>query len=89
MHDIPIWFLVLGLFFPRWTLFLSWIFGGLPYHVFPWIGSFLGAIIFPRLLIAIYIFQNWGYCVWFWIYLIIQLFLLLGTANRVARKIND
>jgi len=60
--DIAIWFLILSLVFPRLTLFLAWIFGGIPAHTgVPFAVCLLGSIFFPRILIGIFIAMNYGF----------------------------
>ena len=67
--EIAIWFLVLGLIFPRITLFIAWMGGSIPANNIPFIGDLFMAIFVPRVLIIIYIATNMGFCPWFWIHL--------------------
>ena len=48
-------FLFFSLFFPRITLFIAWVFSGIPFNNVPLFFDVLGAIVFPRLLIMYYI----------------------------------
>lgn len=68
-HDIATWFLILGLFVPRLTLFFGWLCNALPYNTTPFFGDVIATIFLPRVLILIYIYQNWGACGWFWLHL--------------------
>lgn len=69
-NEIGVWFLLLGLFFPRFTLFFWWITGNLPYNVMPLIVDVIGAIFVPRLLIMAYIYDIQGMSGWFWMHFI-------------------
>jgi hypothetical protein len=47
--------LFFSLFFPRISLFIAWIYSGIPFNNVPLFFDALGTIIFPRLLIMYYI----------------------------------
>ncbi len=86
--EIGIWFLVVGLFFPRIALFFWWWAGNLPANTTPFAFDVISAIILPRFLILMYIFENQGYSEWFFIHFI---FLILSiwtsmSANRLYGK---
>lgn len=68
-YDISTWFLVLGLFFPRLTLFIAWVSNGIPPNDIPFIGDFFLALFLSRVLMLIYIYGCMGLCVWFWVHL--------------------
>jgi len=48
-------FLLISLFFPRISLFIAYLVGGIPFNNVPLFFDLLGALIFPRLLIMYYI----------------------------------
>lgn len=68
-YDIPVWFLVLGLFLPRLTLLIAWLSHGIPPNDIPFLGDFALAVFLPRVLMLIYIYGCMGLCVWFWVHL--------------------
>ena len=70
MHEIGIWFLLISLFLPRFTLFFWWLTGNLPYNTTPFVADVLCSIFLPRVLILVYINENMGMNEWFWIHLI-------------------
>lgn len=79
-------FLVLGLFVPRITLLIFWLFVGLPQNSVPFIGDLLLAIFFPRVLIIIYIVENLGVSTpWFWIHLVVALILYFWAGKKVKK----
>lgn len=53
---MPLWFLILVLFFPRITLLFSWITNNIPMNDTPFWADALMAFMFPRFLVA-----YWGY----------------------------
>ena len=68
-HEIGIWFLLLGLIFPRFVLFWWWICCNLPFHTSPFIVNLFASIFVPRILITVWIYSIQGMSVWFWIHL--------------------
>jgi hypothetical protein len=71
MNDIPLWFLVLSLIFPRITLLIAYCSGQIPSNTIPFWGDFIMAVILPRVLVMIYIAGNLGVnSPWFWIHLV-------------------
>lgn len=48
-------FLLISLFFPRITLIIAWLNSSIPFNNVPFFSDFLGALVFPRLLIMYYI----------------------------------
>lgn len=48
-------FLLISLFFPTITLIVAWMSNSIPLNNVPFFFDFIGAIIFPRLLIIYYI----------------------------------
>lgn len=82
-HDL---FWLFSLFFPRLTLWITWLQDGLPHHVFPFWGSFWMTILMPRVLILVYMCQNnmvGG--VWFWL----QLFFMVFSGIAWMRKMEQ
>lgn len=69
-NDIGIWFLLVGLFVPRFTLFFWWISGNLPYNTTPLWADVLCSVFLPRVLILVYIYGCQGMSPWFWIHLV-------------------
>lgn len=69
MHEIDIWFLIVSLLFPRFTLFFWWVTNSLPYNTTPFIADVICSIFFPRVLVCIYIYGCQGTSEWFWIHL--------------------
>ena len=65
-HEIGIWFLLLGLIFPRITLFFWWICGNLPFHTTPLIANLFASVLVPRILITVWIYSIQGFSPWFW-----------------------
>lgn len=78
-HNIGIWFLLLSLIFPRVTLFFWWMCGNLPYNTTPFIADFFGAILIPRILILVYIYELQGMSTWFWIHFVVMILWFIGT----------
>ena len=71
---IQTWFLTLSLFFPRLAIFIAWLSFSLPvWSGAPWLIKFLMAGFIPRILILIYIATIMGFCVWFWVHLIVTI----------------
>ena len=88
MHDIPVWFLVLTLFFPRIVLFFSWLNGAIPPNTIPLGLEVLMSIFLPRVLVLIYIGTNMG-CgnAWFIVHCIVALLAMVGgNAIRESKK---
>ena len=69
-NEIGIWFLLLGLFVPRFVLFFWWITGNLPYNTTPLLADVLCSVFIPRVLILVYIYGIQGMSEWFWIHLV-------------------
>lgn len=96
MNEIGIWFLVLSLFLPRFTLFFWWITGNLPYNTTPLIADVACSIFLPRVLTLVYIYQNQEFSPWFWIHLV-ALFIAWGynilhaqeNWEKMQKMVND
>lgn len=69
-HEIGIFFLLISLFLPRFTLFFWWLTGNLPYNTTPFAADAICAIFLPRVLVLVYIYQNYGFSPWFWIHFV-------------------
>lgn len=72
-HDIGIWFLLLSLILPRFTLFFWWIFNNLPYNTTPFIVDFFASLLVPRVLICVWIYNLQGFSTWFWIHFAVMI----------------
>jgi hypothetical protein len=80
-------FLVLSLFIPRITLVLFYLVHSIPYNNIPFIGDILLTIFLPRVLIIIYIVENYGtQSPWFWIHLVVAIFIYITTSNKVSKR---
>lgn len=86
--EIAIWFLVLGLIFPRITLLIAWFSHGIPANNIPFLGDFFMAVFIPRVLILIYIATNMGLCAWFWIHLVFLAIVWVFNGIRVVSSSN-
>jgi hypothetical protein len=74
-------FLVLSLFIPRITLILFYFAHSIPYNNVSFIGDVLLTIFLPRVLILIYIVENYGTgSPWFWIHLVVAIFIYITTS---------
>ena len=64
MEHLPLWFLILALVLPRIALLIAYIAHRLaPYHLQGWMPPTL-AILLPRILVLILIFQDRGMSGW-------------------------
>jgi hypothetical protein len=86
---IALWLLVLGLFFPRLGLFIAWLAtGAYPPNPLPDIVNFVLWLIFPRFLMAYYIYVDMGpNNLWFWAYVILGVVGLFGESGVVHRRV--
>lgn len=85
---LPILLLVVGLFFPRLTLFLAWFFSAYPVNTLSDLVNFVLWIFVPRFLIAFYIYADMGtHNIWFWAYVITGLMGLFGESGVVHRRV--
>lgn len=86
-YDIPVWFLVLGLIFPRITFLIAYFGGTIPPNDIPFWGDFFLALFLPRVLMLIYIYGCMGLCVWFWVHLVVCILAYLGgVRSKVVVK---
>jgi hypothetical protein len=80
-------FLVLSLFLPRITLILFYLVHSIPYNNVPFIGDFLLTIFLPRVLILIYIVENYGTgSPWFWIHLVVAVLVYIFSGKKVSKR---
>jgi hypothetical protein len=80
-------FLVLSLFIPRITLILFYLMHSIPYNNLPLIGDILLTVFLPRVLILIYIVENYGtQSPWFWIHLVVAVFIYITTSNKASKR---
>jgi hypothetical protein len=85
---IPLWFLLLGLILPRLAIFLAWLVMGIPHNPLPDLVNFVLWLLFPRFLIAFYIYVDMGYNnLWFWAYVLLGLAGMVGEGGYVNRRV--
>lgn len=80
------WFIGLGLFFPRITLLITWLFFTIPSNDVPFFLDILGVCFFPRALIAYYIYFNYGF-EGFWAFLIV-IFCFFEFMEKLSSSVN-
>ena len=87
--EINFYFLLLSLFFPRLVLIVFFLLYPTlyPANTLPnWLDVVLG-VIFPRLLILIYIYQNMGYDnIWFVAHLVVAVLAYMGGSRETVRR---
>lgn len=69
--EIGIWFLLLGLFIPRFVLFFWWLTGNLPHNTTPMPADVACSIFLPRVLMLVYIYGIQGLSLWFYIHMVV------------------
>lgn len=80
-------FLVLSLFIPRITLIIFYFTHSIPFNNVPLIGDFLLAVFLPRVLVLIYIVENYGIeSPWFWIHLVMAILVYLFGGKKLSRR---
>jgi len=86
VHLLPFWFLVISLFLPRISLLVMWL-----QHQFVVIGlvPLLAAIIVPRVLILILIYQDQGLSGWFLLHAVVMVAAFAGGGTRMRRRRSD
>jgi hypothetical protein len=85
---IALWFLLLGLILPRLTIFIAWLETGIPVNPMPDLANFVLWLLFPRFLIAFYIYTDQGMNnIWFWAYIILGIFGLIGEGGYAQRRV--
>jgi len=84
-HDLPLWFLVLALFLPRVCLAVAWLQHTLaPFHLHGWV-PLIVAIVLPRVLVLVLIYQDQGLTLWFLLHLLALLFAWSSGGSRIFR----
>jgi hypothetical protein len=88
IHEIPLWFLVLSLFLPRICIALAWFQHSMPHFIPPTVGilSIVVAVLVPRLLILIWIYQDQGITIWFLLHGLALLIAWGGSSHTVYRR---
>jgi hypothetical protein len=85
---LPLLLLVVGLFFPRLTLFFAWFFSAYPHNPLSDLVNFVLWIFFPRFLIAYYIYVDIGTSnLWFWAYVVTGVLGFFGESGAVHRRV--
>jgi hypothetical protein len=85
---ISIWLLLAGLFLPRFSLALAWLFMAYPANDLSVLLNFVLWLFFPRFLMAFYISTDIGMNnLWFWAYVATGIFGLLGESGMVHRRV--
>lgn len=77
-------FLILGLIFPRLTLFVCWLTGSIPANTTPFALDVIGALFLPRFLIAVWAYEAHVHIGWVVAYVVLGLAELLGGGGKVA-----
>ena len=72
-QEIGIWFLIVSLILPRFTLFFWWVTGNLPLNTTPFLADLAASIFLPRVLILVWIHNLQGMSTWFWIHLVVMI----------------
>ena len=88
IHQIPLWFLVLSLFLPRICIVLAWFQHSMLAFIPATVGilSIVVAVLVPRLLILIWIYQDQGITIWFLLHAIALLIAWGGSSQTVYRR---
>ena len=78
------WFLLLTLLFPRLTLLLAWLTGGIPQNSTPFFADVIGTWMVPNFLIAYWIWETPGvHPVWMVMHLAVGLWRLVKEREKV------
>lgn len=79
MSQLPLWFLLLAVFLPRVSLLIAY-FGDIlqNYYLSGWIPPIL-AVLIPRALVLILIFQDQGFSIWLVIHAFAMVFVYLAS----------
>ena len=87
MHDalIPLWFVIAALFVPRITLVFAYFVHQIPYNDLPVWGNLVLAVIFPRVLICIYLYEHHMY-MWCVIHAVVALCVWAGSGSQANRR---
>jgi hypothetical protein len=85
---IALWILLAGLFLPRLTLFIAMLMNQYPVNALPDLLNFVFWLIFPRFLMAFYVYTDIGLNnVWFWAYIATGIAGLLGEGGYARHRI--
>ena len=87
-HNIPLWFMVLSLFLPRICMLIAWLQHSMTQFIPPVLSIIpvIVALLIPRVLILVWIYQDQGITIWFLIHLIGLLMAWGGGSHRVYRR---
>ncbi len=87
-HNIPLWFMVLSLFLPRICMCIAWLQHSMVQFIPPVLSIIpvIVALLIPRVLILVWIYQDQGISIWFLIHLIGLLAAWGGGSHRVYRR---
>lgn len=83
VNALPFWFLIVSLFIPRIALLVMWLQHQL--QIIGWL-PLLAAILIPRVLILVLIYQDQGLSGWFLIHAIAMVMALAGGGQQVRRR---
>ena len=76
-------------FFPRLALLVAWLgTGSYPPNSLPFLLNFVSWLIFPRFLMAYYIYTDMGTNnFWFWAYIVLGLMGFVGESGYARRRV--
>jgi hypothetical protein len=86
---IAFWLLIAGLFLPRLALFIAWLGAGTypPNDLSPLL-NFVLWLLFPRFLMAFYIYTDIGMNnLWFWAYIVTGIMGFFGETGYARRRV--
>ena len=88
IHEIPFWFLVLSLFLPRISIAVAWFQHSIPHFIPSTVGIIpaIVALLIPRILILLWIYQDQGITMWFLLHVIALLIAWGGGSHTVYRR---
>ena len=88
IHNIPLWFLVLSLFLPRICILVAWLQHTMTAYIPPVLGiiPIIVALLVPRILILLWIYQDQGITIWFLLHAIALLVAWGGGGSRVVGR---
>jgi hypothetical protein len=87
-HALPLWFLIFSLFLPRIALCIAWLEGNLVhFHLVGWV-PLIAAILVPRILILVLIYQDQGLSIWFLIHAVSLVLVWGGSGHYHTRRRN-
>ncbi len=87
-HAIPLWFLVLSLFFPRICIAIAWVEHDMTHYIPSVVGIIpvVVALLIPRLLILFWIYSDQGIGIWFLIHAVALVCAWGGGSSRVYTR---